>query len=102
MINVADPRMGAMALSASDEFFAPKERMLQPTEPEWRAGVYDANGKWMDGWESRRRRDAGHDFCVIQLAAPTRLSVLEIDTRHFTGNYPPFASVQACRMCPNV
>jgi len=97
-INVADPRMGDVALSASDEFFAPKERMLQPTEPEWRAGVYDANGKWMDGWESRRRRDAGHDFCVIQLAAATRLSALEIDTRHFTGNYPPFASVQACRL----
>jgi allantoicase len=96
--NVADQRLGAVALSATDEFFAPKERMLQPTEPEWRAGVYDDHGKWMDGWESRRRRDQGHDFCVVKLGAPSTLAALEIDTRHFTGNYPPFASVEACRI----
>ena len=95
--NVADARLGAVTLFASDEFFAPKERMLQPTEPEWRAGIYDEHGKWMDGWESRRRRDQGHDYCVVKLGAPSTLAALEIDTRHFTGNYPPFASVQACR-----
>jgi len=93
--NVADARLGAVALFASDEFFAPKERMLQPSEPEWRAGIYDEHGKWMDGWESRRRRDQGHDYCVVKLGAPSTLAALEIDTRHFTGNYPPFASVQA-------
>ena len=97
-INVADERLGAVALSASDDFFAAKERMLQPTEPEWRAGVYDDNGKWMDGWESRRRRDEGHDHCIVKLAAPSSLAAFEIDTRYFTGNYPPFASVQACRI----
>lgn len=96
-MNVADVRLGAVALFATDEFFAPKERMLQPGEPQWRAGVYDAHGKWMDGWESRRRRDQGHDYCVVKLGAAARLAVLEIDTRHFTGNYPPFASVEACR-----
>jgi allantoicase len=100
--NVADARLGAMALFATDEFFAAKERMLQPTEPEWRAGVYDEHGKWMDGWESRRRRDQGHDYCIVKLGAPSTLAVLEIDTRHFTGNYPPFASVQACRMAAGV
>ena len=97
-INVADDRLGAVALSATDEFFAAKERMLKPTEPQWRAGVYDDNGKWMDGWESRRRRDEGHDHCIVKLAAPSTLAALEIDTRYFTGNYPPFASVQACRV----
>jgi len=96
--NLADSRLGAAALSASDDFFADKERMLQPGEPEWRAGVYDDNGKWMDGWESRRRRDAGHDHCIIQLAVPGTLRLLEIDTRYFTGNYPPFASVDAARL----
>ena len=95
--NVADARLGAVALFATDEFFAAKERMLQPSEPEWRAGVYDAQGKWMDGWESRRRRDQGHDYCIVKLGAPSTLAALEIDTRHFTGNFPPFASVQACR-----
>lgn len=95
-INLADARLGAVALFATDEFFAPVTRMLNPSEPEWRAGVYDAHGKWMDGWETRRRRDQGHDHCILQLAGPCTLALLEIDTRYFTGNYPPFASVQAC------
>src|SRR5690349_4443693 len=76
--NVADCRLGAVALFATDEFFAAKERMLQPTEPEWRPGVYDAHGKWMDGWESRRRRDQDHDYCIVRLGAPSILAVLEI------------------------
>jgi allantoicase len=96
--NLADSRLGAKALSATDEYFAAKERMLQPGEPEWRAGVYDDQGKWMDGWESRRRRNAGHDHCIVRLAVPGKLALLEIDTRYFTGNYPPFASVEAARL----
>jgi len=72
-------------------------RMLKASEPEWRAGVYDANGKWMDGWESRRRRDQGHDHCVVKLAGRCSLTLLDIDTRYFTGNFPPFASVEGCR-----
>lgn len=96
-INLLDARLGARALSASDEFFAPMTRMLAAHEPEWRAGVYDDHGKWMDGWETRRRRGPGHDYCVVQLAAPCSLSLLEIDTRFFTGNFPPHASVLACR-----
>ncbi len=95
-INVADERLGAVALCATDEFFAPKERMLRSTEPIWREGIYDEHGKWMDGWETRRRRDQAHDYCIIQLAAPATLAAVDIDTRHFTGNYPPLASVQAC------
>jgi allantoicase len=95
-INMADERLGARALFATDEFFAPAGRMLSANDPEWRAGVYDDHGKWMDGWESRRRRDQGHDYCIVQLAGPCTLALLEIDTRYFTGNYPPNASVQAC------
>ncbi|MGA2779159.1 MAG: allantoicase [Steroidobacteraceae bacterium] len=97
-INLADARLGAVTLAPSDEFFAPVERMLQAGDPQWRAGVYDAHGKWMDGWETRRRRGSGFDHCVVRLAAPCTLALLEIDTRYFTGNYPPFASVQACRV----
>jgi allantoicase len=94
-INVADARLGAVVQFATDEFFAPAMRMLSPSEPEWRAGVYDAHGKWMDGWETRRRRDQGYDYCIVRLVGPCTLALLEIDTRYFTGNYPPFASVQA-------
>lgn len=95
-LNLADARLGAVALSATDDFFAPVSRMLDAHEPQWREGVYDDHGKWMDGWESRRRRGSGHDFCVIRLAAPATLFGFDIDTRHFTGNYPPQAAIQAC------
>jgi len=44
-INLPDERLGAAVLFATDEFFGAKERMLSPGEPEWRAGVYDENGK---------------------------------------------------------
>jgi allantoicase len=97
-VNVADARLGAMALSVSDEFFAPAARMLSASEPEWRAGVYDDHGKWMDGWETRRRRTGGHDHCILRLAAPSTLALVDLDTRYFTGNYPPFASLEAARL----
>ncbi|HWW20086.1 MAG TPA: allantoicase [Steroidobacteraceae bacterium] len=95
-LNLADARLGAVVLSATDEFFGAKERLLNPAEPQWRAGVYDDHGKWMDGWETRRKREHGFDHCIVQLAAPSTLHALDIDTRYFTGNYPPHASVEAC------
>ncbi|MDQ7989832.1 MAG: allantoicase [Candidatus Dactylopiibacterium sp.] len=94
--NLADPRLGAEAIAASDEFFAPRGRMLEPQEPVFIPGKYDEHGKWMDGWESRRKRVAGHDWCVVRLARAGRLFGVDIDTRHFTGNYPPGASLEAC------
>jgi allantoicase len=97
-INLADARLGASVLYCNDEFFGASERMLNPQEPQWREGIYDDHGKWMDGWETRRRRDQGHDHCVLRLAAPCTLAALDIDTRFFTGNYPPHASVQACQL----
>lgn len=60
-------------------------------------GKYDENGKWMDGWESRRKRTPGHDWCVIRLGVPGLVAGFEIDTRHFTGNYPPGAEIEVCR-----
>jgi len=95
-VNLADARLGARALVASDEFFAAKERMLEPAPAQFIADKYDANGKWMDGWESRRKRVAGHDWCVVRLARPARIRGVDLDTSHFTGNYPPGASIDAC------
>ena len=95
-VNLADSRLGASALVASDEFFAAKERMLDPAPAQFYPGRYDDHGKWMDGWETRRRRGVGHDWCVVQLARPGAIAGLELDTSHFTGNFPPAASVDAC------
>jgi allantoicase len=94
-VNLASPRLGSQAILASDDFFADKSRLLQDSEPVFIPDKYDQNGKWMDGWESRRRRGGGHDFCVIKLGVKGQVRGVDIDTRHFTGNYPPAASIEA-------
>ena len=51
----------------------------------------------MDGWETRRKRIPGHDWCIIKLGIPGVIKGIDIDTAYFTGNFPPKASVQvAC------
>lgn len=95
-INLASEGFGARALSCSDEFFASAQRCLQDAFPVFVVGKFDEHGKWMDGWETRRRRQGGYDHVVIQLAFPGVIHGLDIDTSHFTGNFPPAASVQAC------
>jgi allantoicase len=95
-INLADASLGAEALSANDEFFAAKERMLMTSRPVFIPGKNDAHGKWMDGWETRRRRGPGYDHCIIRLAAPGILKGFDLDTSHFSGNFAPVASIDAC------
>jgi allantoicase len=95
-LNLADPRLGAKALIASDEFFAPKERMLDPQPAVFIPGKYDDHGKWMDGWETRRKRTTGQDSCIVKLARRGTIEGVDIDTSHFTGNFPPAASIEAC------
>jgi len=94
-VNLASPDEGAAILSVSDDFFAPAKRMLSTAEPVFIDGRFDAHGKWMDGWESRRKRVKGHDVCVIRIRAGV-IHGVEIDTRYFTGNYPPYASIEGC------
>ena len=96
--NLLSASLGARPLSCSDEFFAPASRMLADSEPVFIPDKYDDHGKWMDGWESRRCRqpDKTHDWCVVRLAAVAAPKGVLIDTRHFTGNYPPHASLDGC------
>jgi allantoicase len=95
-IQLEQPRLGTWVTYASDEFFAAKERLIDPAEPIFVEDKYDDHGKWMDGWESRRRRTPGHDYCIIRLGIAGVVRGLDIDTSFFTGNYPPEASVDAC------
>ena len=95
-VQLEQPRLGSHVVYATDDFFAPKERLIQPAEPVFIPDKYDEHGKWMDGWESRRKRVPGHDYCTLRLGIPGVVRGLDIDTRHFTGNFPPAASVQAC------
>ena len=95
-IRLEQPRLGTRVTHASDEFFAAKERLIQPAAPVFIADKYDDHGKWMDGWESRRRRTPGHDDCIIRLGVPGIIRGVDIDTSYFTGNFPPQASIDAC------
>jgi allantoicase len=95
-MNLADSSLNAVVLSVTDEFFAPRERMLNPAPARFYPGLYDDNGKWMDGWETRRRRNTGHDWCVIRLAYAGTLLGVDFDTSFFSGNFPPAASLEGC------
>lgn len=57
-------------------------------------GKFDNNGKWMEGWKNPHKCPLGFDSMVIQLARPTKIAVLDIDTSHFTGNSPSSAGVE--------
>jgi len=95
MTDLAAERLGGKTLLCSDDFFAEKENLIKPGRGIFIADKYTDRGKWMDGWESRRKRTAGHDWCILQLATTGRIFGVDIDTNHFLGNHPPFASIDA-------
>lgn len=95
LIDLATERVGGAVLLANDEFFAPKEALLNSTRAEWREGVYTERGKWMDGWETRRRRTPGYDWCIVRLGIPGIVRGMVVDTSFFRGNYPESCSIEA-------
>src|SRR4029079_12207530 len=94
--NLAGERFGTAVIAANDEFFAPKEGLIKAGPPEWREGLYTERGKWMDGWEKRRRRSPGYDWAIIRLGLAGIAHGVVIDTSFYTGNYPERASIDAC------
>ncbi|HEY6879205.1 MAG TPA: allantoicase [Polyangiales bacterium] len=94
LIDLASAELGGQALGTSDDFFAGMQNMLLPGRGVFIEGKYTDRGKWMDGWESRRKRTPGHDHCVIELGVAGQVLAFDIDTHHFVGNHPPFASVE--------
>jgi allantoicase len=96
LADLAAEGVGGAAILANDEFFAEKENLLRAHAAEWREHVYTDRGKWMDGWETRRRREPGHDWCVIRLGLPGRIKGVVVDTAYFRGNFPEACSIEAC------
>ena len=86
--------LGGAVVSASDEAFAARENLIMPGPPVFDHGSFGHKGKVYDGWETRRRREPGHDEAVVRLGAPGLVRGVVIDTSFFTGNYPPEASVE--------
>src|SRR5579863_5310833 len=95
LLDLAGERAGGCVLAASDDFFAEKENLIKAADPAFAPDKYTERGKWMDGWESRRRRGPGYDWAVIQLGIPGIIRGVVVDTRFFTGNYPEQVSLEA-------
>lgn len=94
--DLASERLGGKVLVANDEFFAPKEYLLKESKPVFVEGKYTSHGKWMDGWETRRRRTPGFDWCVIRLGLPGTVRGVMVDTSYFRGNFPEQVSLEGC------
>lgn len=95
-VRLEQPRLGSRVVYATDEFFGAKERLIEPQDPVFIEGRFDDHGKWMDGWESRRKRSEGYDYCIIHLGIPGIVHGVDIDTSYFIGNNPPSASIDGC------
>jgi allantoicase len=94
--DLASRMLGGSVVDANDEFFAARENLVTAEPPTYAAGTFGAKGQVYDGWETRRRRKPGHDHAIVRLGAPGIVRGVVVDTAYFTGNYPPYASVEAC------
>jgi allantoicase len=97
-IDLASEKIGGQVVFCTDDFFAEKENLIKEGRGIFIPDKYTDHGKWMDGWESRRKRNAGHDWVIIKLGAQGKIKGFDIDTNHFLGNHPPFASVEAINL----
>src|SRR5207244_4673414 len=97
LIDLAAARVGGRALVASDEFFAPRHNLLAAGSAVFIEGKYTDRGKWMDGWETRRRRgpEGGSDWCIIRLGIPGAMRVGTGETSRFRGDQPACWSADA-------
>ena len=96
LIDLAQPRLGSKVIFKTDDFFASAKRIIDPLSPVFKEGLFDKNGKWMDGWESRRKRTSGHDYLIIKLGKAGSIRKVNIDTSHFNGNQPSMVSLEGC------
>jgi allantoicase len=108
LVDLASEHLGASVIEANDEFFAPKERLIRARAPMWLERRYTDRGKWMDGWETRRRREPGHDWCVVRLGVPGMVRGVDVETTHFKGNFPEGCAIDVsegpsswCEVLPN-
>lgn len=96
--DLASRSLGGSVVYANDEFFAARDNLVTAEPPSFAASTFGAKGQVYDGWETRRRRELGHDHAILRLGAPGIVRGVVVDTSYFTGNYPPYASVEACGM----
>lgn len=93
--DLASRRAGGGVVWADDELFAERENLIKPGRPVFQPGIFGHKGQLYDGWETRRRREPGCDRAIVRLGLPGAVTGVVVDTSFFTGNHPPFASVEA-------
>lgn len=96
--DLASERLGGSVLAASDDFFAAKENLIRPNAPVFLEHEYTDRGKWMDGWESRRKRVVGFDWAILRLGLQGRVRGVVVDTAFFRGNYPEHCSIEGATL----
>jgi allantoicase len=101
LIDLASARLGGEVVAANDEFFAEKENLVKPQPAVFIPDKYTDRGKWMDGWETRRRRTPGHDWCIVKLGQPGIIHSFDVDTAFFRGNYPSHCWIDGCGLPPD-
>src|SRR3954466_14504903 len=94
VVDLSADLLGTFVLYATDDYFAGKENLVKPGPAVWLEDEYTDKGKWMDGWESQRKREEGHDFAILRLGAPGRIHGILADTTHFKGNAPQHVSLE--------
>jgi len=98
MVDWASSALGGRVMFATDDWFSECEKLISPAAPIFIDNRFTDWGKWMDGWETRRKRQGGHDWAILRLARPVQIFGFEIDTAFFTGNQAPALSIQAARV----
>ena len=94
--DLAARSLGASVAYANDELFGERENLIEPGDPVFHPHTFGHKGQVVDGWETRRRREPGHDHAIVRLGCGGVVRRVVVDTSHFTGNYPPEVSVEAC------
>ena len=85
LVDLASALNGGIAADASDRFFSSPTNLVMPGR-----GI-----NMGDGWETKRRRDDGHDWCIIRLGVSGHIKKVIVDTSHFKGNFPDHFSLEA-------
>ncbi|HWI34355.1 MAG TPA: allantoicase [Lapillicoccus sp.] len=93
--DLASRALAGSVVYANDELFAQRENLITPGRAVFSTEDFGHKGKVYDGWETRRRREPGHDWATVRLGVPGVVHGVNIDTSWFKGNYPPYASVEA-------
>ncbi len=96
--DLASRRLGGGVVWANDELFAERENLIKPEDPTYSTYTFGHKGQIYDGWETRRRREPGHDWALVRLGLPGVVHGVVVDTSFFTGNYPPEISVEGAAL----